>query len=68
MLRYQVEKSFKEQKGKTYCPTPLTYLRNNQKVQRVTWAREMKNMVGKEKALVFFLDKSGFIPLGTEEG
>ena len=68
MLRYQVEKSFKEQKGKTYFPTPLPYLRNNQKVQRVTWAREMKNMVGKEKALVFFLDKSGFIPLGTEEG
>ena len=55
-----------KQKGKNYRPTPLPYIRDNQKSDRVTWAREMKKMLGEEKALVFFLDKKWFYTTGIK--
>ena len=33
----------------------------------MAWSRETKNVVGKDKAFMYFLDKSGFIPLDTKE-
>ena len=44
----------------------MSYLRNNQNAERVTWVREMKKMVGEEKALVFFLDKKCFYTTGRQ--
>ena len=55
-----------KQKGKNYRPKPLPYIRDNQKSDRVTWAREMKKMLGEEKSLVFFLDKKWFYTTGIK--
>ena len=45
LSRYQVESWFKKYEVKTYRPTPLTYLGDNQKSYRMTWAKEMEKMV-----------------------
>ena len=68
LSRFQVKSWFKEQKGDTYRPTPLPYLSDNQKAERVTREREMKKRWVRKRRWFVFLTKSGFIPLDAKEG
>ena len=56
----------KKQKGKTYHQTPLPYLKDNYKAERVTWAIETKKMLGEEKLLVCFIEKKWFYTTGRQ--
>ena len=57
LSRYHVESWFNKREVKTYRPTALIYLGDNQKSYRMTWAREMGKMVGDKKSLVCFIEK-----------
>ena len=65
LSRYQVHSWFKKHEGDTYRPTPITYLSENQKSYRMTWAREIEKMAG-DKSRWFVLLKNWFYTTGRQ--
>ena len=61
---YQVDKQFNKYKGNNYFPKPLPYISDKQNEERVTWVIDMKNIMGKDKALVCFLGENWFYITG----